>query len=39
MVAARHGLFSAGGSSGEAVLAACLSLSRDLLRPKGYAAI
>ena len=39
MIAARHGLFSAGGSSGEAVLAAILALSRRLLKPNGYVAI
>jgi len=38
-VTARHGLFSAGGSSGEVVLAACLRLSCELLKPEGYAAI
>ena len=38
-IAARHGLFSAGGSSGEAVLAAILALSRQLLKPNGHAAV
>jgi len=39
VVAARYGWFSAGGSSGEAVLAAILALSRKILQPGGYTAI
>lgn len=38
-VAARHGLFSAGGSSGEAVLAAILELSNTLLVDGAIAAV
>lgn len=38
-VVARHGLFSAGGSSGEAVLAAILVLSNTVLKAGGFAAI
>jgi hypothetical protein len=35
----RHGLFSSGGASGEAVLAAILALARQVLKDDGYAAI
>lgn len=38
-LATRHGLFSAGGSSGEAVLASILALSQRILKPSGYAAL
>lgn len=38
-ISARHGLFSAGGPSGEDVLAKILSLSSRLLKDNGYAAV
>lgn len=38
-ISSRYGLFSAGGTSGESVLAASLELSNELLRVDGYAAI
>lgn len=38
-VADRHGLFSAGGSSGENVLSAVLALSNQILKPDGFMAV